>query len=96
MPAFDQYVVTAARDDLEVIDVTERGRVYRPQGWLSPVVVAGGRMVAVWRQQRRRARLEVVVEPFAPLPPHTWPAVKEEAQRLAAFVGADLELSRPA
>jgi hypothetical protein len=96
LPAFDQYVVTAARDDLEVIDVTERGRVYRPQGWLSPVVVAGGRMVAVWRQQRRRARLEVVVEPFAPLPPRTWPAVEEEAQRLAAFVGADLELSRPA
>jgi hypothetical protein len=53
-------------------------------------------MVGVWRHQRRGARLEVVVEPFAPLPPHTWPAVEEEAQRLAAFVGADLELSRPA
>ena len=60
------------------------------------MVLSAGRMVGVWRHQRRGARLEVGVEPFEPLPPATWQEVAEEAQRLAAFVGADLELRRPA
>ena len=30
-----------------------KGHVYRPQGWLSPVVLVDGRMEGVWRHERR-------------------------------------------
>jgi hypothetical protein len=29
-----------------------KGYVYRPQGWLSPVVLVDGRMEGVWRHER--------------------------------------------
>ena len=38
---FDQYVVAAPRDADAVLPAAFRERVYRPQGWLSPVLLAG-------------------------------------------------------
>jgi len=70
-----------------------RERVYRPQGWLSPVVLVGGRMEGVWSQESRGGRLAVRVEPFTPLGPKVHLAVEEEAERLAGFAGAGLDLT---
>ena len=40
LPAFDHYVVAAPRDARRGPARGLRGRVYRPQGWLSPVLLA--------------------------------------------------------
>jgi enamine deaminase RidA (YjgF/YER057c/UK114 family) len=69
-----------------------KGYVYRPQGWLSPVVLVDGRMEGVWRHERRGDRLSVEIEPFAHQPDWVRRA-EEEAERLARFVGGELELS---
>ena len=44
LPAFDQYVITATRQAEKLMPGPFKARVYRPQGWLSPVLLVGGRM----------------------------------------------------
>ncbi|MET0228238.1 MAG: crosslink repair DNA glycosylase YcaQ family protein, partial [Actinomycetes bacterium] len=44
LPAFDQYVVTATLQAEHLLPGPFKARVYRPQGWLSPVLLVGGRM----------------------------------------------------
>jgi winged helix DNA-binding protein len=91
LPAFDQYVVAAPRDHEAVLPGALKGRVYRPQGWLSPVLLVDGRMEGVWRHERKGGRLIVEIEPFAEQPGWVRRRVEEEAERLARFLGGELE-----
>jgi hypothetical protein len=93
LPAFDQYVVTATLQAEHLMPGPFKARVYRPQGWLSPVLLVGGRMDGVWRQEAKGSRLLVTIEPFAG-PPPAWArrAAEAEAERLAAWSGGQLEL----
>jgi hypothetical protein len=93
LPGFDHYVVAAPRDREAVLAEARRARVYRPQGWISPVLVADGRMLGVWRHERRGRRLEVAVEPFGRLPAAVRRGAEAEAERLAAHLGGELSLS---
>jgi hypothetical protein len=93
LPAFDQYVVTATLQAQRLMPGPFKARVYRPQGWLSPVLLVGGRLEGVWRQEAKGRRLVVTIEPFAgPPPARVGRAAEAEAERLAAFSGAELEL----
>ncbi len=92
LPAFDQYVVAAPRDREAVLPEALKGRVYRQQGWLSPVLLVDGRMEGVWRHERKGDRLVVGIEPFADQPGWVRCAAEEEGERLARFVGGELEL----
>jgi Winged helix DNA-binding domain len=93
LPAFDQYVVTATLQAERLMPGPFKARVYRPQGWLSPVLLVGGRMDGVWRQEAKGKRLQVTIEPFTG-PPPAWVrrAAEAEAERLATFAGGQLEL----
>jgi winged helix DNA-binding protein len=91
LPAFDHYVVAAPRDRETVLPEALKSRVYRPQGWLSPVLLVDGRMEGLWRHERKGGRLIVEVEPFAEQPGWVRRAAEEEAERLARFLGGELE-----
>jgi hypothetical protein len=94
LPGFDQYVVSAPRAAVGPLLAPDlRPRVYRPQGWISPVLLVDGRMAGVWRHERRGSRVVVSVEPFGRLRAGVRPAVADEAERLAGFLGGALELS---
>jgi uncharacterized protein YcaQ len=93
LPAFDHYVVAAPRDADAVLATAERGRVYRPQGWLSPVLLVDGRMAGVWSHERKSGRLTVAIEPFEALERWVRDGAEAEAERLAAFLGGELELA---
>jgi hypothetical protein len=95
LPAFDHYVVAAPRDREAVLPMALKSRVYRPQGWLSPVLLVDGRMEGVWRLGRKGSRLIVEVEPFAEQPGWVRRRVEEEAERLARFLGGELEFIWP-
>lgn len=92
MPAFDHYVAAAPREQGAVLPRALKGRVYRPQGWLSPVLLVDGRMEGVWRHERNGERLAVRIEPFREQPGWVRRAAEEEAERLARFVGGELEV----
>jgi hypothetical protein len=102
LPGFDQWVVCASRrvgprsragPGLPALDPAHRTRIYRLQGWVSPVLVVDGRIEGVWKHQRRGRRLHVDVEPFRALPRWTRRPLEAEAERLAAFLGGDLRLA---
>ena len=92
LPAFDQYVVAAPRDQDAVLPAAQKGRVYRPQGWLSPVLLVDGRIEGVWKHERAGERLAVRIEPFGAAPAWVWRGAEAEAERLARFLGGQLEL----
>jgi len=93
LPAFDPHVVAAPRDAPAVLDPARRDRVYRPQGWLSPVLLVDGRFAGVWRQERRDAVIAVEIEPFEDLGAETRAAAEVEAARLGAFLGAGADVT---
>jgi Winged helix DNA-binding domain len=95
LPAFDHYVVAAPRDAEAVLPAEHRARVYRPQGWLSPVLLVDGRMAGVWSHAAGGGRVAVTVEPFAPVGREVRAAVEAEAERLAAFLGLELDFALP-
>jgi hypothetical protein len=94
LAAFDQYVVTATLQAERLMPGPYKARVYRPQGWLSPVLLVGGRMEGVWRQEVKGRRVQVTIEPFTgSLPARARRAAEAEAERLAAVAGGQLELA---
>jgi len=92
LPAFDQYVIAATRHAERLLPGPFKERVYRSQGWLSPVVLVDGRMDGVWRHERKGDQLVVEVEPFVDLSPQARRGVGQEAEQLAAYLGGSLEL----
>ena len=92
LPAFDPYVVGAVRTDTDVLSAGHRARVHRPQGWISPVLLVGGRMAGVWSHERRGACIAVEIEPFADVAGDVRDAAEAEAARLAAFLGGEAEV----
>ena len=92
IPAFDQYVIAASGHAARLLPGDLRGRVYRPQGWISPVLLVNGRMDGVWRHEIKGSRIDVTIEPFVPVPAWARRAASEEAERLAGFLDAKLNL----
>ncbi len=91
---FDMWVIGASRGAAALLDPAQRKRVYRNQGWISPVLLVNGRMEGVWRHERKGRRLLVTIEPFAGRTPR-WvrTQLEAEAERLALFLGGDLSVS---
>ena len=86
LPAFDAFLLAHAAKD-HMVDPRFYKRVYRSQGWLSPVVLAGGRIVAVWSLQRQT----VTIEPFERLSKGVRRGIEEEIGALSGFLNAPRE-----
>jgi Winged helix DNA-binding domain len=93
LPAFDPYLIPKPPRVHLVSREQDRDRIYRPQAWITPVVLQGGRAIGVWPWKRRGAKIEVTVEPFRPLGQRTAATVRREARDLARYLGAELELT---
>src|SRR5205823_2502998 len=91
LPAFDQYVIAASRHAERLLGGAPRSRVYRLQGWVSPVLLVNGMMHGVWRHEIKNSNVEVTIQPFVKLPSWARGAAAEEAERLAAFFGGTLK-----
>lgn len=92
LAGFDPYVVGALRQLEHLLPGPFRDRVSRASGWISPVLLDGGRIVGTWTQEVRDDRLEVGVSPFGPLRPGVREAAEIEADRWASYAGAGLDL----
>ncbi len=92
LPAFDQYVVAAPREETPVLAARHKDRVYRRQGWLSPVLLVDGRIVGVWSHERKGGSLGVSIEPFAAVGDAVRAGAEREARRLAEYFGDELQL----
>jgi hypothetical protein len=83
---FDPYL--QARDrDLIVPDRRVQKALWPILGRPGVLLVAG-EVVGTWRPRAAGRKLNLTVEPFAPLPPSTWALVEGEAGRVASVRGA--------
>src|SRR5262249_2367362 len=92
LPAFDQYVIGASRHAEQLLSGAPRASVYRPQGWISPVLLVNGFMQGTWRHEIKGSRIEVFIQPFKNGPAWIKRKASQEAERLAAFFGCKLSL----
>jgi hypothetical protein len=93
LPLFDPYTVAVSPHSEHLSPAVARKRIYRPQGWISPVVLVDGRMEGIWSHEQKRGRVVVTVEMFAPPTAAVKRGIKDEAERLGAFLGAGIELN---
>ena len=92
LPAFDQYVIAASPHVQNLTSGGHREDIFRPQGWISPVLLVDGRIDGVWSYQRIGPRLAIRIRPFVRLTRRVRSEVEVEAERLAKFLDAELEL----
>jgi winged helix DNA-binding protein len=86
VPYFDSFLL--GHKEREHIAAGEhRVKIYRPQGWIAPVVLVDGRAVAVWEQAREGNRLHVKVLKFEPISRRVTAGIREEARDLGRFIG---------
>jgi uncharacterized protein YcaQ len=86
LPYFDTFLI-GHREREHLMAVEHRPKVYRPQGWIAPVVLVDGRVAAVWEHARERERLRLKVTKFEPLSRRLTAAIREEAYDLSRFLG---------
>ena len=84
---FDQYFLGAGSGSAAFVPPKRKSRVSRAAGWISPLVLRGGRVAGVWELDREAGRIEV--EAFEPIPK---PALAEEAAHLGRFLGRELSV----
>jgi hypothetical protein len=92
LPAFDQYVLGPGTAAAEVVPPARRKEVSKAAGWISPVVVAGGRVVGVWVVTGDRIDVRLFGEVLESDPvPHD--ALDAEAARMAKLLDQQLTLA---
>lgn len=94
LPGFDPYVVGALRQLAHLLpDPALTKAVSRASGWVSPVLLDGGRIVGTWSQETSGGRLVVEITPFGRLRRGVRAAAGAEAARWADHAGAPLTLT---
>jgi hypothetical protein len=87
LPYFDTFLL-GHKEREHIVLKQHQPNVFRPQGWIAPVVLADGRVRAVWEQTWDGQRLLVKVTKFGPISRHIAAGIREEAQDLGRFLGA--------
>ncbi|MEV0355394.1 crosslink repair DNA glycosylase YcaQ family protein [Nocardia sp. NPDC050697] len=82
--SFDQYVLGPGTTDTALVPAAHRTAVSRPGGWISPVVIEGGRVTGTWEREGD----DIVVTPFGKAPPAR--ALDAAAARLSSAAGTKL------
>ena len=86
LPYFDSFLL-GHKVKQHLVGEANWGRVFRPQGWVAPVVLRHGRAIGVWAHAQRGTRLRVRVEPFHHASGRTAGEIEEEARDLGRFLG---------
>ena len=85
LPLFDAYTLGLGRDLEPLLSKAFKSRVFRPQGWISAVVLVDGRMQGVWDYTRQPAQTVVKVQMFAAPAAAIEQGIAAEAERLTTF-----------
>jgi Winged helix DNA-binding domain len=90
LPSFDTYLLAHRAKD-HLLSTKHYKRVYRNQGWISPVLLIDGAIAGVWSHKVENKKLLVEIEPLSRLSPKVRSAIKREGERLAIFFARELE-----
>lgn len=90
LPFFDPYIVALPRSNDYFLAEEHKDKVYRPQGWISPVVVVEGRIVGVWEQEKQKSKTVLKVTMFGERIRRTKAGIEEEAERMGKFLEGEV------
>jgi len=91
LPHFDPYLLAHA-DKNHLVDSSHYKRVYRNQGWISPVILLDGKVIGVWSYTRRAKRWALAIEPFQKFSKAVRAKIEEEAASLGNFLETSWEI----
>jgi hypothetical protein len=97
LPQFDTYLMGYASRSHAVDEPGEKA-ILPGGGVLRPTICVDGRFAGTWRSKKAKGRLDVMLEPFAPLDEAWLPALEAEAADVARFDGlaeARVEIAAP-
>lgn len=92
LPYFDVYLL-AHRFKEHFLKPQFYKRVFRNQGWISPVVLINGEIAGVWSYKLSRKALEIEVELFTRVDSRTRKQIKDRAAELADLFQCPLAFS---
>jgi len=75
-----------------LVDSPYYKRVYRNQGWISPVVLWNGKAIGTWSSARRGKRLSLQIEPFEKFSRMMRARIEEEAAGWGSFLETPWEI----
>ena len=81
---FDTFLL-GHKERTQVVEERHRKLVFRPAGWVYPVVLVDGMAVGNWSVKTRARASTVTVEPFGRLSKGIRPAIRREARDLGRF-----------
>jgi hypothetical protein len=84
LPHFDPYLLAHTGKEHLLADAYYK-RVYRNQGWISPVILVNGRVTGVWLYKIQGRTLLIQIAPFERLSRAIRAEIEQEAAALAAF-----------
>jgi hypothetical protein len=87
LPAFDTYLL-GYRSRERVLAPEHAKRIFPGGGILRPALLVDGRVSGAWRIIRRRAGIDVIVEPFEELAADVQLGLEAEVQDVAHFLSA--------
>jgi uncharacterized protein YcaQ len=91
LPHFDPYMLGHA-EKTHLVDPSCYKRVYRNQGWISPVVLLNGRVVGIWSYNRGGRCLSLEIKPFENFPRMIRTKIETEAASLGDFLETAWEI----
>lgn len=85
LPLFDAYTLGLGRGIEPILSQAYKKLIFRPQGWISAVVLVNGSIQGVWQSTTRRAQADVRVRLFSPPTARMRKGIESEAKRLGDF-----------
>lgn len=92
LPLFDAYTIGMPRDRESVLPLVHKGQVFRPQGWISAVVLVNGSIQGVWQSTIRRSQAIVRVRLFRSPTASLHRGIEVAVERLRDFFMRDILL----
>ena len=87
LPYFDTFLLGHKNRD-HLVTREYQPQIYRPQGWIAPVVLENGRPIATWKHTRKGKNLQVKITKFGSISSGVMTQVQEEVQDLSRFLEA--------
>ena len=85
LPYFDSFLL-GHKSHRNIVDQGNHKKIYRDQGWVSPVLLVDGRAQGVWSHNQNKGVLDVHVTPFSRISSGVSSRIKEEASDLCRFL----------
>jgi len=85
LPYFDSFLL-GHKSHRNIVDQGNHKKIYRNQGWVSPVLLVNGRAQGIWSHDQNKRILAVRVTPFSEISSGVSSRIKEEASDLGRFL----------